>query len=107
MFTLSAWKPAAAFNPNDPNQRIRTMYLPNAGQYESVYWDPISTNSRLLNGPGGLGALFDTSGPSVGAVLTGAAVLGAGAWLTMKLLRKTKGQLGRPGRRFGAARRRR
>lgn len=50
MLTTSAWKPAA-FNADDPQQRTRTLYLPNAGEYRTVSWDSTPLAGVLPSSP--------------------------------------------------------
>lgn len=46
MLTLSAWQPAA-FDPTK-DQRTRTLYLPNAGEYRSIYWNKVDPGSASV-----------------------------------------------------------
>jgi len=93
MFLMSAWKPAASFNPNDPSQRVRTLYLPNAGEYRSVYWDKIDTGkANVLNG-----IMPDSRYAQAGIALALAGVI----WFGFRHMR-SKGLMG-----LGRARRRR
>lgn len=85
MFVLSAWQPTQEFRPGDPRQRTRAIYLPNAGEYRSVYWNSIDPQSSILNGLG------DGTELSTLAKVSLAAAAGLGA---LWAYRKAKGKKG-------------
>lgn len=50
MFIATAYQPTQTFDQANPDQRVRTMYLPNAGEYRSVMWNKVSPAGTILNG---------------------------------------------------------
>ena len=84
MLLLSAWQPSATFDPSKA-QRVRTLYLPNAGEYRSIYWDKADPGkASVLDG-----VLPDNRFAQAGVVLA----LAGAAWFGFRKL-QTKGLMG-------------
>ena len=47
MFTLTAWQPAPSLD-SSKDQRSRTLYLPNAGEYRSIYWNKVPADGASV-----------------------------------------------------------
>ncbi len=82
MMLLSAWQPTADFDASK-DQRVRTLYLPNAGEYRSVYWNRSSTDGASVLSGAKAQLLGDA--PSAGSIFAGLAIAAVGIFAAVKI----------------------
>ena len=80
MMLLSAWQPTQTFDPSK-EQRVRTLYLPNAGEYRSIYWDKVPVGDASV--------LSGLAAPSTGSIFLGLGLLAAGITAAVVLSKKS------------------